>query len=120
MFLDDSQDYDVGTSQVGIFTIQIGLAALLRRARRGTAMRWSVIRWARSPAAYIAGGLPLEDAVRVICARSRLMGEGEQMLSVTTMCAMMALSSTAPRSRAACSGLPGRRGRGVRGADATR
>ena len=31
-------------------------------------------------AAYFAGGLSLADATRTICARSHLMGEGEQML----------------------------------------
>ncbi|MGQ4598764.1 polyketide synthase Pks13 [Nocardia sp. R6R-6] len=80
MFLDDGQDYDVGTSQVGIFTIQIGLAALLRAhgAEPDAVVGHSM---GEVAGAYIAGGLPLEDAVRVICARSRLMGEGEQMIS---------------------------------------
>lgn len=80
MFLDDSQDYNVGTSQVGIFTIQIGLAALLRAhgAEPDAVVGHSMGEVAE---AYIAGGLPLEDAVRVICARSRLMLEGEQMLT---------------------------------------
>ncbi|WP_406268744.1 polyketide synthase Pks13 [Nocardia sp. NBC_00881] len=80
MFLDDSQDYDVGTSQVGIFTIQIGLAALLRA--HGAEPQGVVGHSMGEVAgAYIAGGLDLADAVRVICARSRLMGEGEQMIS---------------------------------------
>ncbi|WP_327111454.1 polyketide synthase Pks13 [Nocardia sp. NBC_01730] len=80
MFLDDSQDYDVGTSQVGIFTIQISLAALLRA--HGAEPQGVVGHSMGEVAgAYIAGGLGLEDAVRVICARSRLMGEGEQMIS---------------------------------------
>ncbi|MGK8487995.1 polyketide synthase Pks13 [Nocardia asiatica] len=80
LFLDDSQDYNVGTSQVGIFTIQIGLAALLRAhgAEPEAVVGHSM---GEVAGAYIAGGLPLEDAVRVICARSRLMGEGEQMIS---------------------------------------
>lgn len=80
MMLDDAQDYDVGTSQVGIFTIQIGLAALLRAhgAEPAAVVGHSM---GEVAGAYIAGGLPLADAVRVICARSRLMGEGEQMLS---------------------------------------
>ncbi|WP_175648157.1 polyketide synthase Pks13 [Nocardia donostiensis] len=80
MILDDGQDYDVGTSQVGIFTIQLGLAALLRAhgAEPEAVVGHSM---GEVAGAYIAGGLPLEDAVRVICARSRLMGEGEQMLS---------------------------------------
>ncbi|MFI9511455.1 polyketide synthase Pks13 [Nocardia sp. NPDC052566] len=80
MFLDDAQDYDVGTSQVGNFTIQIGLAALLRAhgAEPDAVVGHSV---GEVAGAYIAGALPLEDAVRVICARSRLMGEGEAMIT---------------------------------------
>jgi len=80
MMLDDAQDYEVGTSQVGIFTIQIGIAALLRAhgAEPAAVVGHSM---GEVAGAYIAGGLPLADAVRVICARSRLMGEGEQMLS---------------------------------------
>ncbi len=78
-FLDDSVDYDVETSQVGIFTIQIGLAALLRHhgAEPEAVVGHSM---GEAAAAFISGGLPLEDAVRVICARSRLMGEAEATL----------------------------------------
>ncbi|MEV5835708.1 polyketide synthase Pks13 [Nocardia sp. NPDC052112] len=80
MILDDAQDYNVGTSQVGIFTIQIGLAALLRAhgAEPDAVVGHSM---GEVAGAYISGGLVLEDAVRVICARSRLMGEGEAMIS---------------------------------------
>ncbi|NEW38247.1 polyketide synthase Pks13 [Nocardia cyriacigeorgica] len=80
MILDDAQDYNVGTSQVGIFTIQLGLAALLRAhgAEPAAVVGHSM---GEVAGAYIAGGLALEDAVRVICARSRLMGEGEQMIT---------------------------------------
>ncbi|MFD3594093.1 polyketide synthase Pks13 [Nocardia sp. NPDC058640] len=80
MILDDAQDYDVGTCQVGIFTIQLGLAAVLRAhgAEPAGVVGHSMGEVAGS---YIAGGLSIEDAVRVICARSRLMGEGEQMLT---------------------------------------
>ncbi|WP_083911062.1 polyketide synthase Pks13 [Nocardia takedensis] len=80
MILDDGQDYDVGTSQVGIFTIQIGLAAVLRAhgAKPEAVVGHSM---GEVAGAYISGGLSLEDAVRVICARSRLMGEGEAMVS---------------------------------------
>jgi len=80
MILDDTQDYDVGTSQVGIFTIQVGLAALLRAhgAQPDAVVGHSM---GEVAGAYIAGGLALEDAVRVICARSRLMGEGEAMIT---------------------------------------
>ncbi|MCP2294738.1 polyketide synthase 13 [Nocardia amikacinitolerans] len=80
MILDDAQDYNVGTSQVGIFTIQIGLAALLRaHGAEPTAVVGHSM--GEVAGAYIAGGLALEDAVRVICARSRLMGEGEAMIT---------------------------------------
>ncbi|MFD6220029.1 polyketide synthase Pks13 [Nocardia asteroides] len=80
MFLDDEQDYDVGTCQVGIFTTQLGLAAVLRAhgAEPAAVVGHSM---GEVAGAYIAGGLSLEDAVRVICARSRLMGEGEQMIT---------------------------------------
>ncbi|WP_280314431.1 polyketide synthase Pks13 [Nocardia wallacei] len=80
MILDDAQDWDVGTSQVGVFAIQLGLAALLRAHG---AEPEGVVGHSQGEAAgsYISGGMNLEDAVRVICARSRLMGEGEQMLT---------------------------------------
>ncbi|MCX5042238.1 polyketide synthase Pks13 [Aldersonia sp. NBC_00410] len=80
MILDDEQDYDVGTSQVGIFAIQVGLAVLLRHhgAEPAAVVGHSM---GEVAAAYISGGLDLVDAVRVICARSRLMGEGEATLS---------------------------------------
>ncbi|MBF6173467.1 polyketide synthase Pks13 [Nocardia blacklockiae] len=80
MILDDAQDWDVGTSQVGVFAIQVGLAALLRAHG---AEPEGVVGHSQGEAAgsYISGGMNLEDAVRVICARSRLMGEGEQMLT---------------------------------------
>ncbi|MQY26906.1 polyketide synthase Pks13 [Nocardia aurantia] len=80
MILDDEQDWDVGTSQVGIFTIQVALAEVLRA--HGAAPE-AVVGHSMGEAAgaYIAGGLNLEDAVRVISARSRLMGEAEQALT---------------------------------------
>ncbi|MGY2062064.1 acyltransferase domain-containing protein, partial [Nocardia gipuzkoensis] len=80
MILDDAQDWDVGTSQVGVFTIQVGLAALLRAHG---AEPEAVVGHSQGEAAgsYVSGGMNLEDAVRVICARSRLMGEGEQMIA---------------------------------------
>ncbi|MFD4179882.1 polyketide synthase Pks13 [Rhodococcus sp. NPDC058514] len=78
-FVDDAVDYDVETAQVGIFAIQVGLAALLRHhgAEPEAAVGHSM---GEAAAAYVTGGLPLEDAVRVICARSRLMGEAESTL----------------------------------------
>ncbi|NUS42780.1 MAG: acyltransferase domain-containing protein [Mycobacteriaceae bacterium] len=80
LFLDDAQDYDVGTSQVAIFTIQLGLAALLRYhgSEPAAVVGHSL---GEVAGAYLAGGLNLDDAVRVICARSRLMGEAEAALT---------------------------------------
>ncbi|NKT88894.1 acyltransferase domain-containing protein, partial [Rhodococcus hoagii] len=78
-FLDDSIDYDVETSQVGIFTIQVALAKTLRHhgAEPAALVGHSM---GEAAAAYVSGGLSLEDAVRVICSRSRLMGEAESLL----------------------------------------
>ncbi|WP_137723131.1 polyketide synthase Pks13 [Prescottella subtropica] len=78
-FLDDALDYDVETSQVGIFTIQVALAQTLRHhgADASALVGHSM---GEAAAAYVAGGLSLEDAVRVICSRSRLMGEAEGLL----------------------------------------
>ncbi|WP_107987195.1 polyketide synthase Pks13 [Rhodococcus sp. OK519] len=78
-FLDDSIDYDVETSQVGIFTIQVALAKTLRHhgADPAALVGHSM---GEAAAAYVSGGLSLEDAVRVICSRSRLMGEAEGLL----------------------------------------
>ncbi|MEC3955770.1 polyketide synthase Pks13 [Nocardia sp. CDC153] len=80
MILDDSMDWDIGTGQVGTFTIQVGLAAVLRAHG---AEPEGVVGHSQGEVAgaYISGGLTLEDAVRVICARSRLMAEGEAMLT---------------------------------------
>ncbi|WP_084525012.1 polyketide synthase Pks13 [Nocardia vaccinii] len=79
MMLDDAQDWDIGTSQVGVFAIQLGIAALLRAHGAEPS---SIVGHSQGEAAgsYLSGGLPLEDAVRVICARSRLMKEGDEML----------------------------------------
>lgn len=79
-FLDDSITYEIETSQIGIFTIQIGLAELLRHhgADAGVVVGHSM---GEAAVAYITGGLSLEDAVRVICQRSRLMGEAEATLT---------------------------------------
>ncbi|WP_045821173.1 polyketide synthase Pks13 [Williamsia herbipolensis] len=79
MFTDDEQTYGIETAQVGIFTIQVGLFALLRHhgAQPGVLVPHSM---GEASAAYLSGGLSLEDATRVICQRSRLMGEGEASL----------------------------------------
>ncbi|GAB4582346.1 polyketide synthase Pks13 [Nocardia sp. IFM 10818] len=80
LMLDDAQDWDLGTSQVGTFTIQVGLAAILRAHG---AEPEGVVGHSQGEVAgaYISGGLSLEEAVRVICARSRLMAEGEAMIT---------------------------------------
>ncbi|MFI6870929.1 polyketide synthase Pks13 [Nocardia sp. NPDC050406] len=80
MILDDSQDWDIGTGQVGTFTIQVGLAAVLRAHG---AEPEGVVGHSQGEVAgaYISGGMNLEDAVRVICSRGRLMGEGEAMIT---------------------------------------
>ncbi|WP_040511733.1 polyketide synthase Pks13 [Gordonia soli] len=79
-FLDDEETYGIETAQVGIYTIQVALADTLRHhgAEPGVLVPHSM---GEASAAYISGGLSLEDATRVICQRSRLMGEGESTLS---------------------------------------
>ncbi|MBT0567576.1 polyketide synthase Pks13 [Williamsia sp. CHRR-6] len=80
MFGDDEQTYGIETAQVGIYSIQVALYELLRfhGAQPGVLVPHSM---GEASAAYISGGLSLEDATRVICQRSRLMGEGEAGLS---------------------------------------
>ncbi|MFT4043894.1 MAG: polyketide synthase Pks13 [Gordonia sp. (in: high G+C Gram-positive bacteria)] len=80
VFLDDEQTYGIETSQVGIYTIQVALAETLRHfgAEPGVLVPHSM---GEASASYISGGLSLADATRVICQRSRLMGEGESMLT---------------------------------------
>ncbi|MGL6236026.1 MAG: polyketide synthase Pks13 [Segniliparus sp.] len=79
MITNDEIDYSVGTAQIGIFAVQIGLAALLRHhGAEPTAIIGHSM--AEATCAYLTGGLSLEQAVRVISARARLMGEGERML----------------------------------------
>ena len=79
LFLDDAQTYGIETAQVGIYTIQVALADTMRHygARPGVLAPHSM---GEASAAYLSGGLSLADATRVICQRSRLMGEGESML----------------------------------------
>ena len=80
MFLDDEVTYGVETAQVGIFAIQIALIDTLKALG---ASPEAVIGHSMGEvaAAYATGGLNLEDAVRVICVRSRLMGDAEQQVS---------------------------------------
>ena len=79
LILDDSQDYGIETTQVTIFAIQVALGELLKHhgAKPGALVGQSL---GEAAAAYFSGGLSLADATRTICARSRLMGEGEAML----------------------------------------
>ncbi|MEV1134280.1 polyketide synthase Pks13 [Rhodococcus coprophilus] len=104
-FLDDSQDYDVETAQVGIFTIQIGLAAVLRHhgAEPAAIVGHSM---GEAAGAYISGGLSLEDAVRVICARSRLMGEAEGQLEGDDIRLMALVEYSADEITAVLSDFP--------------
>ena len=79
LILDDSQDYGIETTQVTIFAIQVALGELLKHhgAKPAALVGQSL---GEAAAAYFSGGLSLADATRTICARSRLMGEGEAML----------------------------------------
>jgi polyketide synthase 13 len=79
LILDDSHDYDIETSNVTIFAIQIALGELLKHhgAKPAAVVGQSL---GEPASAYFAGGLSLADATRVICSRSHLMGEGEAML----------------------------------------
>lgn len=78
--LDDAQTYDFENSQVGTFAIQVALVDVLRElgARPAAVVGHSM---GEVAAAYAAGGIGLEDAVRIICVRSRLLGEGQDSLS---------------------------------------
>ena len=79
LILDDSHDYGIETSNVTIFAIQIALGEVLKHhgAKPAAVVGQSL---GEPASAYFAGGLSLEDATRVICSRSHLMGEGEAML----------------------------------------
>src|SRR5271155_4848807 len=79
LILDDSHDYGIETSNVTIFAIQIALGELLKHhgAKPAAVVGQSL---GEPASAYFAGGLSLQDATRVICSRSHLIGEGEAML----------------------------------------
>ncbi|CAM3364491.1 polyketide synthase Pks13 [Tsukamurella hominis] len=79
MITDDEQTFHIETGQVGIFAIQVALVGLFRHygIEPGVVLPHSM---GEATSAWVTGGLSLEDAVRVICQRSRLMGEGEEML----------------------------------------
>ena len=77
--LDDEQNFDLESAQVGITCIQIALTDFLRHlgAKPSAVVGQSM---GEIAAAYAVGGLSKEDAIRVAAHRSRLMGEGEQLL----------------------------------------
>ncbi|QNH95401.1 polyketide synthase Pks13 [Corynebacterium anserum] len=77
--LDDEQNYDLESAQVGITCIQVALTDLLRRlgAKPSAVVGQSM---GEIAAAYAVGGLSQEDTIRVAAHRSRLMGEGESSL----------------------------------------
>lgn len=80
IILTDELNWDTESAQDGIFAIQIALTDTLNYfgSRPSAVIGHSM---GEVAAAYAAGGLSLDDAVRVICARSRLLGEGEATLS---------------------------------------
>ncbi|CCQ14404.1 Polyketide synthase Pks13 [Rhodococcus sp. AW25M09] len=93
IILDDAQTYEFENSQVAIFVIQIALAATLRAhgAEPAAVLGHSM---GEVAAAYVAGGLNLEDAVRIIYARSRLLDEGQEGLGAASQGAMALVEYT--------------------------
>lgn len=77
--LDDELNFDLESAQVGITCIQIALTDLMLHLGTKPA---AVVGQSMGEiaAAYAVGGLSMEDAVRIASHRSRLMGEGEQLL----------------------------------------
>ena len=77
---DDGQTYDTETAQVAITAIQIALTDLLAElgVKPAAVMGMSM---GEIAAAYASGGLSDSDAMVIACHRSRLMGEGEKMLT---------------------------------------
>ena len=104
--LDDSQTYDFENSQVGTFAIQVALVDVLRGlgARPAAVVGHSM---GEVAAAYAAGGLGLEDAVRIICVRSRLLGEGQDSLSEADAGAMALVEYSAAEVTALADQYPG-------------
>ncbi len=93
IILDDSQNYEFENSQVAIFVIQVALAAALRAhgAEPSAVIGHSM---GEVAAAYVVGGLNLEDAVRIIYARSRLLAEGQEGLGAASQGAMALVEYT--------------------------
>lgn len=87
LILDDEQTYNTETAQVTITAIQIALTDLLASlgVRPAGVMGMSM---GEIAAAYASGGLSAEEALRIACHRSRLMGEGENSLSEDELGAM--------------------------------
>lgn len=77
--LDDEQDFDTESAQVGITCIQIALTDLLAELglRPAAVVGQSM---GEIAAGYATGGLSKDDALLIACHRSRLMGEGESLL----------------------------------------
>ena len=93
IILDDSQTYEFENSQVAIFVIQVALAKTLRaHGAEPTAVIGHSM--GEVAAAYVAGGLNLEDAVRIIYARSRLLDEGQEGLTAASQGAMALVEYT--------------------------
>ena len=78
--LDDGQTYDLESAQIGITAIQVAQVDMMRAMGSEPAAVLGMS-MGEIAAAYAGGGLTLEETLRVACARSRLMGEGESMLS---------------------------------------
>lgn len=77
---DDERTYDLETAQIGITAIQVAQTDMMRAlgAEPAAVVGMSM---GEIAAAYAAGGLTLEETMRIACARSHLMGEGESMLA---------------------------------------
>ncbi|HME78409.1 MAG TPA: polyketide synthase Pks13 [Mycobacterium sp.] len=106
LILDDSQDYGIETSNVVIFAIQIALGELLKHhgAKPAAVVGQSL---GEPASAYFAGGLSLQDATRVICSRSHLMGEGEAMLFGEYIRFMAIVEYSADELKTVFAGFPG-------------
>ncbi|MGO1912804.1 MAG: acyltransferase domain-containing protein, partial [Corynebacterium sp.] len=85
--LDDEQNFDLESAQVGITAIQIALTDLMFAAglRPAAVVGQSM---GEIAAGYATGGLSMEDALRVAAHRARLMGEGEELLPEDKLGAM--------------------------------
>ncbi|KIQ16661.1 polyketide synthase [Rhodococcus sp. MEB064] len=103
---DDALTYDFENSQVGIFAIQVALVETLR-AYGATPTAVVGHSMGEVAAAYAAGGLGLEDAVRIIVARSRLLGEGQEGLGDAAAGAMALVEFSAAEVAELADRFPG-------------